>query len=86
MIDDNDILGGPDREGSEDWRANEPPLTEAEIRAWLENLAPSDTQRATRIKDMLKHAGEDGMSLANKTICHSALRRLETKSSLRRTK
>jgi hypothetical protein len=58
-------------------------LTEDEVREWLHNLAPTDTERATRINDLLRHAGEDEMTLADKVICHSCLRRLETKSSLK---
>lgn len=57
----------------------DPPLTEAEIKEWLHNLAPSDTARATRIHELLRHAGEDDMTEADKIICHSCLRRLETK-------
>lgn len=77
----DDLLSGPDVEGPGSHA--EPPLTEQEIREWLHHLAPSDTARATRIKELLRHAGEDDMSEADKVICHSCLRRLETKSHLK---
>lgn len=75
----------PDKEGP-GIESEQMPLSREEIDQWLEGLAPSDTQRATRIKDLLRHAAEDGMSLSDRVICHSCLRRLETKHDLKRVK
>lgn len=47
----------------------EPPLSEAEIRAWLDGLAPTDTKRAEVLRDLLRHAGQDHMSSEDRAIC-----------------
>lgn len=63
-----------------------PPLTEAEISEWLWRLAPTDTERAAKIRDLLHNADEDQMSHVDREICRRSLSKLETKASLRRIK
>lgn len=62
------------------------PLTEKEIADWLENLGKNDTQRASRLRDMLHFANSDDMSLRDRQICRDSLSRLETKANIRRVK
>lgn len=55
-------------------------LSELELRAWMENLAPSNTERRRIIIDLIRHKGEDHMSGDDATDCQKALALLEAES------
>ena len=54
-------------------------MTDAETRAWLEALAPTDEARIVLLKDMLRHAAGDGMSAEDRVLCVQCLKQLELK-------
>lgn len=58
--------------------ASEPPLSRAEIDAWLESLGETPRQRITVLRDLLKHAPGDEMTAADRDICRKELGRLLT--------
>lgn len=49
------------------------PLNEAELRSWMEMLAPSNHARRTIIYDLLRHAGEDHMTAEDRDACTRAI-------------
>lgn len=53
--------------------SNDAPLTPAEIRAWLTNLAPNDYMRVQVLKDLIRNRVEDRMSDADYAICTTQL-------------
>ena len=52
-------------------------VTEAEIKTWLQGLAPSNKGRIGAIKEMLQWAAEDDMSPEDREICERELAKLE---------
>lgn len=48
-------------------------LAEPELRDWVENLAPTNPQRRLIIKDLLRNANSDKMSLEDRQDCRKAL-------------
>lgn len=52
-------------------------LTERELRDWVENLAPSNPARRQILKDLLRNANSDKMSLEDRQDCRLALQWVE---------
>lgn len=54
-------------------------MTQPEVDAWFDMLAPTDAQRITAIKDLLKNANEDHMSVEDRAICVGCLGMLQAR-------
>ena len=54
----------------------DPPLTPTEVRAWVHGLASTDAKRLGVLRDLLRHANEDQMSVADREICQQEITRL----------
>lgn len=63
----------------EEWREGEPPLTDAEVAAWVNALAPTDTERLVVLRSLLRYANQDQMSKDDREICKKEIRRLQEK-------
>lgn len=48
-------------------------LTEVELRTWVEQLAPKNADRRAILKDLLRNANSDHMSLEDRQDCRRAL-------------
>lgn len=48
-------------------------LSDSELRAWAENLAPKNVQRLSIIKDLIRNANSDSMTPDDRTDCQRAL-------------
>lgn len=57
----------------------EPPLEPYEIDEWLARLGPTDQERITLLKDLLRNANQDSMSETDRRICREALTKLQDK-------
>ena len=66
---------GPWRDPAPSGKAN---LTEAELRSWVENLAPTNPARRQILKDLLRNANSDKMSLEDRQDCRKALEWVES--------
>jgi hypothetical protein len=53
------------------------PLSEPELREWLEELAPSNKERRSVIIDLVRNANKDSMSLDDRIDCQRALKILD---------
>ena len=62
------------------------PLSELELSAWVESLGLSDSERATRIRELLRYANRDEMTAYDRQVCKEQLGKLESKLALRRIK
>lgn len=59
---------------------NDVPLSKAEIAAWVEALARSDSARISAIRQLLKNKRGDSMSPSDEAICNMELRKLVEKN------
>lgn len=60
----------------------DPPLTHAEVEAWLGGLSATIAGRIMRLRDLLKHAAMDEMSVADRTLCVQSLAKLEAAATI----
>ena len=56
-------------------------MTEPEIQAWLTALAPSTKGKIGKIKELLRYAKWDGMTVEDQAICERCLIELESESN-----
>lgn len=54
----------------------DPPLTDVEVKAWVAGIAKTDATRLLAIRDLLRHANEDQMSVEDREICRREIDRL----------
>ena len=55
---------------------NDPPLSKAEVAAWVEVLGKTDQARIVTIRQLLKNKCGDRMSPEDEAICRAELERL----------